>query len=218
VEILDDPQDGASIDATQTMYPSRLVVHARDVDIERPASTTYGFVVSGRVGLHASGIEATLDGGGFFALPGSFQLRAASGHAVLIERVGFRGLPSLGRIEEVGRLAYIDGCSDTVLCLPPRLGDPVLNHLHFPSGIQQSLHSHPSIRLGVVARGAGVAYGPGWDRALRPGAVFMLRPHEVHAFRTSDSSMDVIAYHPDSDWGPTDGIHPMINRTYLARR
>jgi hypothetical protein len=29
--------------------------------------------------------------------------------------------------------------------------------------------------------------------------------------------MDVIAFHPDSDWGPTDEKHPMLNRTYLVR-
>ena len=27
--------------------------------------------------------------------------------------------------------------------------------------------------------------------------------------------MDVIAYHPDSDWGPTDETHPMVNRTFV---
>jgi AraC-like ligand binding domain len=83
------------------------------------------------------------------------------------------------------------------------------------------VHSHPSIRLGVVARGEGRAFGPmlgggTWEQPLRPGAMFLLHPHEMHAFRTSESgqSMDVIAYHPDSDWGPTDAIHPMLNRTY----
>ena len=27
--------------------------------------------------------------------------------------------------------------------------------------------------------------------------------------------MDVIAFHPDSDFGPTDIEHPMINRTIV---
>ena len=27
--------------------------------------------------------------------------------------------------------------------------------------------------------------------------------------------MDVIAYHPDSDFGPQDEDHPMINRTIV---
>jgi hypothetical protein len=30
--------------------------------------------------------------------------------------------------------------------------------------------------------------------------------------------MDVIAFHPDSDWGPTDGIHPMLNRTFIGNQ
>lgn len=38
----------------------------------------------------------------------------------------------------------------------------------------------------------------------------------THSFNTGDtSSMDVIAWHPDSDFGPTDEDHPMINRTIV---
>ena len=37
----------------------------------------------------------------------------------------------------------------------------------------------------------------------------------AHCFRTEDSGMCVIAYHPDSDFGPTDDEHPMINRTIV---
>jgi quercetin dioxygenase-like cupin family protein len=224
VEVILDPEEHAALDALQTMYPSRLVVHAASTAFDRSTSTTFGFVVSGRATVRAEGVAATLEPGGFFSVPGSFTLDVTGGKLVCVERVGFRGLLSLGRIEETGRLAYIDGCSDTVLCMPPRLGDPVLNHLHFPPGVTQTLHSHPSIRLGVVARGSGQAYGPversgkpGWEKPLVAGAVFLLPAHEAHAFRTQESSMDIIAYHPDSDWGPTDGVHPMINRTYLTR-
>jgi hypothetical protein len=32
---------------------------------------------------------------------------------------------------------------------------------------------------------------------------------------TEDSHLDVIAYHPDTDFGPTDDNHPMINRTWF---
>lgn len=58
--------------------------------------------------------------------------------------------------------------------------------------------------------------GEPWHLPLTSGSVFLLSPHEMHAFRTTAgrSSMDVIAYHPDSDWGPTDGVYPMLNRTY----
>ena len=189
----------------------------------------------GRHRLEASGQanEARFGLGAGLA-PGvsSGQAIEIDGMAVAIERLGYRGLPTAGVIEDTGRLTYIDGCSDTILVSPPRQGDPVFNFLHFPPGIQQTVHSHPSIRLGVVARGEGHAFGPAradgrhgaqWQQPLRPGAVFLLQPHELHAFRTTgdggeqdgnEHGMDVIAYHPDSDWGPTDGVHPMLNRTY----
>jgi len=37
----------------------------------------------------------------------------------------------------------------------------------------------------------------------------------LHSFFTFDESMDVLAWHPDSDFGPTDENHPMKNRTYI---
>jgi hypothetical protein len=221
MKILPALHDGETIDASATMYPSRIeAIRSNRRAFERDTSTVFGYVISGSARLLAPGLVAELETGGYFAVPGP-GLIEAQGQSILIERYGFRGMLQVGRIESTGRLSYIDGCSDSILCMPPRLGDPVLNHLHFPAGIVQSVHSHPSVRLGVVARGAGVAYGPGrggWEHPLSPGAIFLLEAHELHAFKTPDGSMDVIAYHPDSDWGPTDGAHPMLNRTYLARR
>ncbi len=223
--LLASPEDGEILDASETMYPSRLeVARGSRRRFDRATSTVYGVVVAHSAVVHAQGWRAELDAGGFFAVPGGGVGGvdvSATGCVVLIERYGYRGLVQAGRIEEKGRLAYIDGCSDTVLCAPARLGDPVLNHLHFPVGVVQSVHSHPSIRLGVVVRGAGSAFGPaggGWERPLAVGSVFLLHAHEMHAFRTTDSSLDVVAFHPDSDSGPTDGEHPMLNRTYLADR
>ena len=51
--------------------------------------------------------------------------------------------------------------------------------------------------------------------ALRPGMGWFIPANLRHAFRTGPSSLDVIAWHPDSDFGPTDEDHPMINRTIL---
>jgi hypothetical protein len=39
----------------------------------------------------------------------------------------------------------------------------------------------------------------------------------VDRFRTTNSNMVVIPYHPDGDWGPTDHNHSMLNRTYLTK-
>lgn len=231
MQLLLEPRDGDVIDATSTMYPSRLVVVRGRRELGPSTSTFFGYVVGGSGRMKAGGFELSLAPGTFFCAPGPVQVEI-DGMAVAIERLGYRGLPTAGVIEDTGRLTYIDGCSDTILVSPPRQGDPVFNFLHFPPGIQQTVHSHPSIRLGVVARGEGHAFGPAradgrsgaqWQQPLRPGAVFLLHPHELHAFRTTgdggehdgnEHGMDVIAYHPDSDWGPTDGVHPMLNRTY----
>jgi hypothetical protein len=46
--------------------------------------------------------------------------------------------------------------------------------------------------------------------------LFCIHPEGKHKFRTGpDSPMRVLAYHPDSDFGPTDQDHPMINRTMV---
>jgi quercetin dioxygenase-like cupin family protein len=224
MELISKPTSDSLIDASATMYPSRMTAllgdgHG-DKEFGNPTSSFYGYVVDGSARIETRTLDVTGQAGTFFAAPGPVRVHA-SGLVVVIERFGYRCLPLLGGIEARGRLSYIDGCSDSVLVAPARQGDPVLNSLHFPAGIRQSVHSHPSIRLGVVARGEGIAFGPGpdgdWRVALHPGAMFLLPAHEMHAFSTveSKSSLDVIAFHPDSDWGPTDGTHPMLNRTYL---
>lgn len=209
-----------AIEAMTSMYPARLRILDAARAYDDATTTVYGAVVDGQTSVQAAGISATLDAGCYFALPGPCNI-VSDGHTMVIERFGYRAPASLGRIEERGRLVYIDGCSDTILCSPPRSGDPVLNHLHFPAGTRQSVHLHPSIRLGVVLRGRGMAFGPGrgqpWEEPLEPGTAFLLSEHEQHAFRTfANESMDIVAFHPDSDWGPTDAAHPMINRTYLS--
>lgn len=228
MDLIRDPKNGDCLDATGTMYPSRLEVVEAERRFSTPTSTFYGYVLAGRARVRSASLEVQMEAGAFFCAPGDVDIQAA-GKVVIIERFGFRALPLFGHTEKVGRLAYIDGCSDTILCAPPRQGDPVFNHLHFPRGVLQSVHTHPSIRLGIVARGEGTAYGPRpapaagqsreWQEELAEGCVFLLHAHEAHAFRTTESGrpMDVIAFHPDSDWGPTDGGHPMLNRTYLAR-
>jgi hypothetical protein len=77
--------------------------------------------------------------------------------------------------------------------------------------------------MGIVAAGEGHAYqlatnGEGWEYALQKGNLFLLDPQEIHSFRTdkTKSNMEVVAFHPDSDWGPTDAVHPMRNRTYIG--
>lgn len=221
MELISTPTQDSAIDASATMYPTRMTALREQGEYGNPTSSFFGYVVDGSARIETRSLDLTGQAGTYFACPGPIQVRA-DGLTIVVERFGYRCLPQAGSVEAQGRLSYIDGCSDTVLVAPARQGDPVLNLLHFPTGVHQSVHSHPSIRMGVIARGEGFAFGPGaggtdWRLALQPGTMFMLPAHEMHAFSTAESgsSLDIIAFHPDSDWGPTDGIHPMLNRTYL---
>lgn len=127
-----------------------------------------------------------------------------------------------GPVENKGRLKYIDGCTDSLLISPIKLGDPCLNLLYFPPNIDQTQHTHPSDRIGLVYSGKGECVAATQDGEpekvipLTPGMIFRIHAEGAHKFRTSEhSDMTVIAYHPDSDFGPEDESHPMINRTIV---
>jgi len=139
----------------------------------------------------------------------------------LVIRLGYIVPNQTGWVEKKGRLSYIDGCSDSLLVYPARLGDSSLNLLYFPPGINQTFHRHPSIRLGCVIEGKGFSTHGEIDAeeetTLNSGFAFCLNEQERHRFRTESESMTVIAFHPDGDWGPTDHNHTMLNRTYLDK-
>ena len=134
----------------------------------------------------------------------------------VVFRLGFIGVNLVGEldVEKPGKLSYIDGCSDSMLVYPPRFGDPNLNYLHFPKNIDQTKHTHPSIRIGYIVSGNGKAETTK-SLKLKPGTMFCLEEHELHKFKTENSQMKLVVYHPDSDWGPTDQNHTMLNRTYI---
>jgi hypothetical protein len=139
------------------------------------------------------------------------------GRGLAITVAGYRGLRQLGGpLEDRGRLRYIDGCTDTLLVSPPRLGEPCLNHLHIPAGTRQSAHTHPSPRVGLIARGRGTCVTAHGAVPLVAGLGWWIPAGLTHAFHTGDDALDVVAWHPDSDFGPTDEDHPMRNRTYLV--
>jgi quercetin dioxygenase-like cupin family protein len=208
------------IDMRDTMYPSignKLI----DSNFETiPCSTTYGVVLSGKAELEPDIIAKTNQYFSIWSL-NSKKIKI-SGEVVFFTRIGFKGQNTLGGpIEKSGRLCYIDGCSDSLLVYPPRLGDPSLNVLYFPAGTNQTFHIHPSIRLGVVLEGEGYSNLKINDKEkeipLKKGDLFCIEERETHRFRTTNSSMVVIPYHPDGDWGPTDHNHSMLNRTYLTK-
>ncbi|PYQ28677.1 MAG: hypothetical protein DMF56_15705 [Acidobacteria bacterium] len=187
--------------------------------------TMFGFAAEGRATLRVLGpvdLEFSLRPGMYFSLPYAGSIQGGVGFAVC--RLRYQGLFSIGGpIEKEGRLKYIDGCTDTLLVPPVIRGDACLNHLHFPIGIQQTRHTHPSLRAGVIAAGSGRCIcpsesdGSGEDVEfpLLAGIAFVIPAGGHHSFFTDTETMDVIAYHPDSDTGPIDDDHPMVNRTMI---
>jgi quercetin dioxygenase-like cupin family protein len=151
----------------------------------------------------------------YAAIAGPAQIAASDGaRALLIHHKHYRGMNVAGGpLEDTGRLRYIDGCTDTGLIGPIKQGDPCVNHLHFPPGIVQTEHTHPSVRIGLVTRGRGICRAPAGDFALETGSVFVIPTGKLHGFTTIEETMDIIAFHPDSIVGPTDERHQMLEAT-----
>jgi quercetin dioxygenase-like cupin family protein len=151
--------------------------------------------------------------GSYAVVPGGAELIGGAG--LVIQTPAYRALSQIGGpVETSGRLAYIDGCSDSLLVCPPRIGEPCLNLLHLPPGINQTAHTHPSDRIGIILGGAGMCQSAG-VHALRPGMCWYIPAGCVHSFHTADVALDVFAWHPDSDFGPSHDAHPMLNRTIV---
>ena len=181
-----------------------------------PVATNTILCVNGAIKIKDAHGTVILTHGMYAVIPADCELEPEDGLAVVIsfpEAEGFRQFG--GPLEPTGRLAYIDGCTDTLLVCPPRLGAPCLNHLHIPPATNQSFHTHPSDRLGVILDGNGWCDTPSGTLELKPRLAWYIPAGCEHRFRTDAACLDVIAWHPDSDFGPTDNNHPMINRTIL---
>ena len=221
------------IDRSDTMYPSfAFQFDSSEIGdmgyfFTKDLSTTYGYIFSGSLTLPNN---KTVSKGEYFSFWSSqaTEIKYTDCKFSVFIRVGYKGQDTTGGpVEGKGRLTYIDGCSDSILVYPPRLGDPSINLLHFPPYIKQTYHTHPSIRFGIVIGGSGYAsINPrinvdGEEEEtrypLQEGMMFCIEEHELHRFVTEFQTMTVIAYHPDGDWGPTDHNHSMINRTYLTK-
>lgn len=211
---------GVLADLRQDSFPA-VVTAWRGNDLELADDAThFGFVHEGESRLQCGSGCFSLRPGMYFAIPGPGRVRAVDGGTgLVISRLGYRGFFQLGGpIESVGRLRYIDGCSDSLLLSPVRKGDPCLNLLHIPPGVSQTTHTHPSFRVGLIVAGQGQCITPAGATDLRPGQIFLIEAHGLHAFRTTQQSLTIIAFHPDSDFGPTHENHPMLNRTLIDGR
>src|SRR5262249_25413193 len=175
--------------------------------------THFGYVCESACLRCASG-EFQLSEGMYFAVPGRLLLERGAG--LVVTRPGHRGLFHLGGpIEQRGRLRYIDGCTDSLLIPPVLRGDPCLNLLHVPAGTRQTTHTHPSLRVGLIVKGSGECRTPQAGFPLEVSQVFLIEADTPHAFHTADGELLIVAYHPDSGFGPTHEHHPMRNRTII---
>jgi len=161
------------------------------------------------------GMQLILRRGCYAQTPaGDVELEGGAG--LTIETPAYTGLPQAGGpVEDRGRLHYIDGCSDSLLICPAKVGDPCLNLLHLPAGTTQTEHTHPSERIGIILRGRGVCRTPEGDTPLAPGMFWFIPKDSRHSFHTDTEPLQVLAWHPDSDFGPSHDQHPMLNRTIV---
>jgi hypothetical protein len=206
-------------------HPTRLYCHVPNELTTVPADGThFGYVLDGEANHveTSDGRRYPLFRGTYFSIPGAVSLYG-DGRIVIVTRLGYSGLFTLGgEVSDWGRLSYIDGCSDTPLIQPPRKGDPCFNALFFPPSTTQTQHYHPSIRAGIVFHGEGTCVTPQGRFPLLAGNIFLLPPETWHYFETpvvtvpGRSALRIVTYHPDSDCGPTDEDHPMVNRTFCG--
>eukprot|EP01121_Diplochlamys_sp_Union-15-3_P005341 TRINITY_DN15672_c0_g1_i2.p1 TRINITY_DN15672_c0_g1~~TRINITY_DN15672_c0_g1_i2.p1 ORF type:complete len:247 (-),score=29.84 TRINITY_DN15672_c0_g1_i2:44-784(-) len=179
------------------------------------SNSHFGFVFSGPATITVTQGTFQLQTGMYFSVNGGLEIQG--GYGIIMTRKNYKSFFQLGGpIENFGRLKYIDGCTDSLLIAPIKKGDPCLNLLYFPEGIDQTAHTHPSDRIGIIFSGRGKCITPQEEYDLLPGQIFCIHTNGIHKFQTLQGSpMVVIAYHPDSDFGPTDQDHPMINRTLI---
>ena len=223
--------NGLLYDYSENKYPTKLYAWDRDNSFVQghDRKTYFGYVYEGNATIMTIQGAFTLGSGMYFSLNKDFNI--LGGRGIVIERVGEKGINMLGgAIEKIGRLNYIDGCTDSLLIPPVLKGYSCLNHLHFPEKIDQTMHTHPSMRVGMVAKGSGNCITPFGEIELFTGQIFII--HEKtgkkskgkdgflyldgsHCFQTFDKTMEVIAFHPDRDFGPEHEEHPMINRTIV---
>lgn len=206
--------DGLLANLARDPYPS--TVHGwneRELQLDY-AATHFGIVLDGTATIRTSDRNYEVGQHQYFAVPGPCSI--VGGRGLVCSRSAWRGFFCLGGpAERNGRLRYIDGCSDSLLISPVLKGDPCLNLLRIPRGIDQTAHTHPSHRIGLIVAGHGLCRTNGETLELRAGCFFVLPADCLHSFHTPDDELRIIVYHPDSDFGPSDDNHPMLNRTIV---
>ncbi|WP_176059336.1 cupin domain-containing protein [Paraburkholderia sp. BCC1876] len=194
----------------------RMAVTTGDATTFDAGSSHYIVVCDGEFQVSLADRKHQLWAGCFGSFPGAVRLEG-EGRAVVLSSVGYHS-PILagGPIEEQGRLRYVDGCTSSLLLPPTVRGEPCLNFMHLPRRISQTMHTHPSLRAGIILSGCGQCETEDGVFEFRPGTAFFIPPNLPHSFQSHDETLRIVIYHPDSDSGPTHTDHTMLNRTYVG--
>lgn len=185
-------EHGLLCDMRDDAFPTALSAWCHERFQMQDGATHFGYVYDGECIVSQGSRRFKLEAGMVFSLPG-YGTVEGEGKGIVISRYGYRGFFQIGGpIEERGRLKYIDGCTDSLLIPPIMLGDPCVNLLYFPPGIRQTQHTHPSMRVGIVASGSGVCVTPTGTIPLVPGRAFVIHAEGLHSFTTFHEPMRVI--------------------------
>lgn len=211
-------QNGLIFDYSDNQYPTKLFSWVSGlIEFENKTNSTFFvYLYDGSTKLTTPANQYQLNSTQYASINSSFTLEGGKG--IIIEKINYRGMNIIGgELESEGRLRYIDGCTDSLLIPPVKFGDPCFNALYFPENVDQTAHTHPSMRIGMVISGKGeCVLAHDEVISLEPGMIFIIHEDSIHKFRTlKDQHLNVVAYHPDSDFGPKDINHPMINRTII---
>lgn len=199
----------------QSIAPAKLSLWQTE-QLHLVTGTHFGFVYQGHPLLLCNAEPYRLHPGMYFCLPGAGQIQSEGSTGLVVTCPNYRGLFSLGGpIEQTGRFAYIDGGTNTLLIPPIHQGDPCFNALYFPPRCDQTLHSHPSYRLGLVISGSGECETPEGVVGFQAGQVIWIPAQHLHKFRTTTQSLTLVMFHPDSEVGFGHRNNPMLNRTLV---
>lgn len=158
-----------------------------------------------------------------FCVNSHFTVKCGSdSSAVVVEYMGLHLLESRYYIQyqlDMGNLSYMDGGTNTTAVNPGRLGDPVINYVHFPAGMYQTLHTHPSHRVGMVLKGNGQIELDNKEMFdIKEGECFFMQRNVLHNFITDQEPVILFVFAPDSGTGPTDEVNPLKIRTYVGQQ
>lgn len=207
--------------ATQDRWPLRLT--KLESGESRAFDYTPGtyYVMLQNASYYANNVKFE-DVNAAFAVNNHFTIKCGSGNAVVIEYLGIRLLESRYYVQDtldMGNLSYMDGGTNTTAVNPGRLGDPVINYVHFPAGMKQTLHTHPSHRIGMILKGRGLVELDDSEFPLNSGDVFFMQRNVLHNFMCPyNEDVVLFVFAPDSGTGPTDEVNPLKIRTYIGQQ